>query len=125
MVHSSGVSSPLFSSSSIGRQEETSSNQLPEKLAKSMFKDDLSRKSTASTSSRDFTKELFSQLEKKIFSSVVPSTTSTAAAVSAAASGFENGLTKVRKDTNLNSSLSSIDNHTVTEARYGNNYKPV
>jgi hypothetical protein len=123
MVHSSGVSSPLFSSSSIGRQEE---NQLPEKLAKSIFKDDLSRKSTASTSSRDFTKELFSQLEKKIFSSVVPSsTTSTSAAVSAAAGGFENGLTKVRKDSNLNSSLSSIDNHTVTEARYGNNYKSV
>lgn len=121
MVHSSGVSSPLFSSSSIGRQEENSSNQLPEKLAKSMFKDDLSRKSTASTSSRDFTKELFSQLEKKIFSSVVPSST----VVSAAAAGLENGLTKVRKDTNLNSSLSSIDNHTVTEARYGNNYKPV
>lgn len=87
IVHSSGRSSPLYSSSSAGlrRDEETNTQTTSEKMPNAHANPKLNL-------NRDFTKELFTQLEKKIFTP--------------------------NQQTELNSSSSSIANQTVTEARY-------
>lgn len=103
IVHSSGVSSPLFSPSSVTRRDTFSAEPSGFHDRPDMPVKDMNLHSSKPNANRDFTKELFNQLEKKIFSTATGTTTN------------ENSSCRLRSE--MNSSLSSIDNQTVTEAR--------
>lgn len=107
IVHSSGVSSPLYSPSSVLRREGANSYDSNDSQPESTHPNIVLRDPVTDLSNqkpRDFTKELFQQLEKKIFSNTTLTTN-------------VDNPSRLKSDKNLNSSLSSIDNHTITEAR--------